>query len=1116
MRPQAIHQFHAGSKYGDGVTNGMLFTQKLLRRAGYVSEIFCANVDPKLGHLLRPMSAFENVPDHLTLVHYSHGHDHHRWIENISGPKILIYHNITPAHFFPAGSAVGRYAQLGREQLAAWAKSSLFNGAMADSGYNAEELLAFGYRDVETIPLLVDLDAMRSEPFDPRTVSRFSDGAKNLLFVGRWAENKGQLDLVRVMRHVVDAAKFPVRLILAGDTTSPDYREAVLGEIDRLGLGSHVEVLHHLRTEEVRALYRVADAYVSLSRHEGFGMPLVEAMACGVPVVALAEAAVPYTLGSGGVLLDTSEPAAVAATIRLLLGEPWLRREVVTAQNAELERFEAANLVARLQGFLQGRGYDVDLATAERASAPRAVRIEGPLAGSYSLAVVNRSLARALAAGGNAVQFVSRDGPGLIEPPSDFLAANPDLREMWLAGQGGDVPAATLRNQYPPHVAGMKGDLRGLACYAWEESAFPQEHVGAFNHSLDLITVTSRFVKKVLRDNGVRTPIAVVGNGVDHLPNGVHDEAAASDGAKLPFRFLHVSSAFPRKGVDVLLKAWGMAFTQDDAVRLTIKTFPNPHNEVERQLKTFSADFPLHAPVELINEDLPEGRVAALIAQADAVVCPSRGEGFGLPLAEAMLAGKPVITTAYGGQSDFCTAETAWLCDYRFAYAETHLGLADSVWTEPDATSLADCLRAVAGAPAAELQARAAKGQALIAQSYRWGNVAERVTAAMDAVRALDSRALRLPKIGMVSTWNSRCGIAIYAESLASAPGFASTVFANHNAELLGLDGANVVRCWEQGWGDTLDELYQKIREARLDAVVIQFNFGFFRLDALSNLIRRLDADGVDVYITLHSTADVDKPDVKISLKDAQRALALTTRIFVHSIHDLNRLKGFGLVENVALFPMGIPAPVAIDRETMRRDLGVSDEKIVASFGFLLPHKGIRQLIEAAAGLIEGGEKVHLLLLNSIYPAGESQQELAECKSLVKKLKLESRVTFVNDFLEENEIIRRLSCADLVVFPYQHTQESGSAAVRLGLSSLAPVACTPLQIFDDVAPVSYRFKGTSVADIAEGIRDLFADPAKMDALRARQAEWVQGHSWTGLSERLHNLIRGEAIDRLMS
>ena len=307
-----------------------------------------------------------------------------------------------------------------------------------------------------------------------------------------------------------------------------------------------------------------------------------------------------------------------------------------------------------------------------------------------------------------------------------------------------------------------------------------------------------------------------------------------------------------------------------------------------------------------INEDLSDKAIRDLYDAADVVVCPSRGEGFGLPIAEALAFGKAVITTAYGGQSDFCSDQTAWLCDFSFAYARTHLGMYDSVWVEPNIGSLSKCLRECYQATTQERAARAEAGRRHVRSEYCWDAVAERTQKAVAEVQKLSAQTLRLPKIGWVSTWNTRCAIASYSRSLTAAiEPERLTVFANRNATLLEQDERFVRRCWRQGWDDTLNELYQEIRSAGVDIVVLQLNFWFFDLRSFGRLIERLADDGVIAFAVLHSTADVERPDISTRLHSAKQSLALARRIMVHSVHDLNYLKTIGLVENVALFPMG-------------------------------------------------------------------------------------------------------------------------------------------------------------------------------------------------------------------
>jgi hypothetical protein len=129
---------------------------------------------------------------------------------------------------------------------------------------------------------------------------------------------------------------------------------------------------------------------------------------------------------------------------------------------------------------------------------------------------------------------------------------------------------------------------------------------------------------------------------------------------------------------------------------------------------------------------------------------------------------------------------------------------------------------------------------------------------------------------------------------------------------------------------------------------------------------------------------------------------------------------------------------------------------------------------------------------------------------------LNHHITLHTDYLGEVDILVRLASADMVVYPYQATQESASAAVRLGLASLTPVACTPLPIFRDVAAITHRLPGTGPADLAAGIKALLANETDLFRFSDVQRAWVSAHSWPVISDRLDGLIRGEFVDGLLA
>ena len=189
------------------------------------------------------------------------------------------------------------------------------------------------------------------------------------------------------------------------------------------------------------------------------------------------------------------------------------------------------------------------------------------------------------------------------------------------------------------------------------------------------------------------------------------------------FSFLHVSSCLQRKGVDVLLAGFVRAFRRGDPVRLVIKGYPNPHNDVAEQIAAIQAADPAAPEIVLINRDLDRAEFLDLYRNADAMVLPTRGEGFNLPAAEAMAARLPLIVTGLGGQADFCTPQTARLLAGRFVPAESHLAAPGSLWVAPSVGDLVAALHEIhAGGPLVASrveQARLAAGKMTGAELVR-------------------------------------------------------------------------------------------------------------------------------------------------------------------------------------------------------------------------------------------------------------------------------------------------------------------------------------------------------------------------------------------------------------
>lgn len=1108
--PVAVHQFSHAVLMADGASNGMLFTQRILRELGFVSEIYAFMIDPALADIVQPAEDYVDTTEGVLLVHHTLGHDYAEWVNSRRTHKVLVYHNITPAHFFAPDHPVHGLSLRGRSMLAEWQTQGVFDACIGMSEYNSDELRTLGYDRVRTLPLLVDVQQCLDAPWDAALAARH-ENRFTVLFVGRIAPNKCQHDLLEMMVALLPRMTRPVELILVGGTSDAEYAAQLRADIRHMGLTGYVHLPGKVDAPELFAWYRAADVFVCLSEHEGFGMPLLEAMLFDVPVIAWDSSNVAATLGKGGLVCREKSPAALAALIALLSHEPGLRQQMIEGQRENLRLYDYGRLKAGLARFLDELGVPAPTppTAADDFVTQRQMdwRIEGPFDRHYSLALVNREFARGLLAAGDSVSLHSTEGGGDFAPDADFLAANPDLAAAWERGQPSGFADVATRNCYPPRVTAMRGRDRWLLSYGWEESGFPATWVEAFNDHLTGITVMSSFVQRVLQDNGVTVPIAVVGLGADHVLR------AASDPAALPltrregcFTFVHISSGFPRKGLDVLMRAWATSFKASDPVRLVVKTFANPHNTFLTDLAAWRQAHPNVAPVEHIDGDLSPGALRALYESADAFVGVARGEGFGLPLAEAMLFGVPVVASAHGGQRDFCTPETAWLVDYRYTRTQSHFGLFNSVWAEPDEVDLGLQLRAVFKAPAAMRDARSAAARALIESRFTWDAAVQRLRAARQTL--LPATVRRTPdRVALVSSWNTRCGIADYAHAqVQTFPGAVLRIFANEDEHAWDDATVAVERCWTSGARDTLERLRDALLAWAPDAVVLQFNFAFFDLSALDALLQALTERGIACHIVLHATRDVMWGDIEKSLRHAHTGLSRCTRLMVHSIDDLNRLKDMGLDHNAMLLPHGIPAYTAdADRRSaLRAAAGFESTDIVlGSGGFLLPNKGYLELVEAFDQVRPQQSTLRLLLQTPEYPGEASRSYRELLMQRIAASPWRGDIVLETRFLTEQETLDRLAMADRLIYPTGATGESSSASVRWGLAVGTPVAVTTSPIFADVREVTYTLPGHQAGEIAEGLQCWLsqADPYAADRQR-----WTAGHRWPAVSKMLWNIV----------
>ncbi len=344
-----VHQLMAALSYGDAVSNDALAIQGHLRSAGFESDIFAEHAHPRMAQRCRPLWRYAEVssPDTVCLFHFAIGSGAGRMIFSAPDRLVTRYHNITPPEYFASFLPhLARQCHQGRLELAAFAPRTALG--LGVSEFNRRELERAGYARTAVAPIPLDLDRFAAGPRAPVIREVFGDGRTNLLFVGRIIPNKKIEDLLRAFAFYQSTFDPASRLLLVGDHWGYEPYLLYLQAVGRELGAQEVVFTGQVEDDELRAYYSVASAYVSLSEHEGFCVPLLEAMAFGVPVMAYDAGAVAETLGGAGLLLEDKRAPEVAALIDRLVRDRAMRATVLTGQQRRLEQARATDTGARL------------------------------------------------------------------------------------------------------------------------------------------------------------------------------------------------------------------------------------------------------------------------------------------------------------------------------------------------------------------------------------------------------------------------------------------------------------------------------------------------------------------------------------------------------------------------------------------------------------------------------------------------------------------------------------------------------------------------------------------------------------------------------------------------
>jgi glycosyltransferase involved in cell wall biosynthesis len=335
VRPDRIDQVVPSFGKRDAIGVHILYLRDLLRDLGFRSDIWCVGAFEDVRSECRLLDELppRAVPGTWWLYHLSNGSPAAQTMLERPEPLLLDYHNITPGELFAQWvDWAAQSAQEARTQLVELGRRATF--MFADSAFNESELKVAGFCDTCVVPPLFDPSAHASDPDRALLASlkaEKSAGGADWLFVGRVAPSKAQHDLVKAFACFREHYDRSARLHLVGTWLGHEYPDAVMRFADRLGLGTSVKLPGAVSEEELVAYYEAADVFVSASDHEGFCIPIIEAMYFGVPVVSYGAGAVPETSGGAAIVLEDKSAVTLATSVARVLGDDALRSRMVRA-----------------------------------------------------------------------------------------------------------------------------------------------------------------------------------------------------------------------------------------------------------------------------------------------------------------------------------------------------------------------------------------------------------------------------------------------------------------------------------------------------------------------------------------------------------------------------------------------------------------------------------------------------------------------------------------------------------------------------------------------------------------------------------------------------------------
>jgi L-malate glycosyltransferase len=348
-----VNQWLAAAHRGDAIGDSARKTRQLLRSLGHESELFALTIDEDLEGEVRPFSDPAARRGDVTVLHYALPSPMTAALASLDRGRVLHYHNVTPAAYFaPYDAGLFRLAVLARQELKTLVGH--VDLALGVSEFNRQELEALGFSPTGVLPIAVDTARLTGTARRPAIERLLDDELVNFLYVGRIAPNKKIEDHIFFAEHYKRYVDAYYRFIFVGRYDAvPRYYAMIRALISEFKmLEERFIFTGPVPDDELAAYYRHAAVYMSMSEHEGFCAPLVEAMAADVPILAYAAAAVPETLGGAGVQFAPKDLEQAAELAGALVFDEDFRTGVIAGQRRRLQDFGDARILRDLTRIL--------------------------------------------------------------------------------------------------------------------------------------------------------------------------------------------------------------------------------------------------------------------------------------------------------------------------------------------------------------------------------------------------------------------------------------------------------------------------------------------------------------------------------------------------------------------------------------------------------------------------------------------------------------------------------------------------------------------------------------------------------------------------------------------